>query len=228
MAAIHKPTTYKAGNIPNPFQEGQDRAYGDILLDKTKEMKWWRGVIGIGILGLSLINFIFFAYAVSLQKTVPILVNVMPSGEASYLGEVRQTAGMQVPEAAILYQARKFITNLRTVSTDAQVLYNNIDDCYAMVTGSYEPIMTQMLRSASPFDLVGRTRRTVEIESALKVTGSSYQVDWIETLTDSGTASPRLQKMRAIITIKILPTDAQSIKRNPLGIFIDDCEITAL
>ncbi|MDR1389507.1 MAG: type IV secretion system protein [Treponema sp.] len=227
MAGIHKSTTYKETDIPNPFREGQDRAYGDILADKMKEMKWWRGIVGCGILILSVLNLFYFIYAVSLQKTVPVLVNVMPSGESSYLGEVRQSGSFAAPEAAILYQARKFITNLRSVSTDSQVLYNNIDECYAMITGSYEPVMTRMLRASSPFDLVGKTRRTVEIESALRVTGSSYQIDWTETSIEANT-SPKAQKMRALVTVKILPVDGAAMRRNPLGIFVDNCEITAL
>jgi type IV secretion system protein VirB5 len=151
----------------------------------------------------------------------------MPSGEAAYLGEVRQTGGaLQVPEPAVLFQVRKFITNLRSVSTDPQVLYNNIDECYGMVTNTYEPVMTRMLRSASPFNLVGKLRRTVEIESAIKITGSSYQVDWLETSIETG--SQKQQKMRAIITVKLLPTDSNIIKKNPLGIFVDNCELTEL
>jgi type IV secretion system protein VirB5 len=150
----------------------------------------------------------------------------MPSGEAAYLGEVRQAAALQVPETAILFQARKFIGNLRSISTDPQVLYNNIDECYAMVTNMYEPIMTRMLRSASPFNLVGKLRRTVEIESAIKVTGSSYQIDWLEISIEAG--SQKQQRMRALVTVKILPTDNNIVKKNPLGIFIDNCELTEL
>jgi type IV secretion system protein VirB5 len=225
MPAPHKSTTYKPTDIPNPFKV-PDKAFSEILLDKMKEMKWWRGVIGIGILVISAINFAFFVYAVSLQKTVPVLVNVMPSGEASYLGEVRQGT-VQVSEASILYQARKFITNIRSVSTDPQVLYNNIDECYFMVTSSYEPVMTRTLRSDSPFSLVGKLRRTVEIESALKTTGSSYQLDWIETTVETG-GIQKQRKMRAVVTVKILPADSSTIKKNPLGIFIDNFEWTEL
>ena len=149
MAAIHKSTNYKPGDLPNPFQEGQDRAYGDILLDKMKETRWWRTFVGIGSLVLFAIALILFAYALSRQQIIPVLVNVMPTGEASYLGEVRQSGELQVPEAAILFQVRKFIGNLRSVSIDSQVLYNNINECYSMITGTYEPIMTRMLRSNS-------------------------------------------------------------------------------
>jgi type IV secretion system protein VirB5 len=191
------------------------------------EMRWWRLIIGGGILALFAASLGFFIYAVRMQKTVPVLINVMPNGEAQFLGEVRQPGQIAVPEAAIQFQIRRFITNLRSVSTDSQVLYNNIEDCYAMVTSSYEPAMTRFLREASPFALVGKTRRTVEIESAIKITGSSYQIDWAETSVDSSQAR-KPTRMRAIVTVKLLPATDETVKKNPLGIYIDNCEMTQL
>jgi type IV secretion system protein VirB5 len=228
MPAQHKSTVYKTTEIKNPFHDGQDKAYGDILLDKMNEMKWWRNIVGVGILGLSFLNLIFFIVALATQKTVPVLVNVMPNGEAVYLGEVKQNAAnSQIPEAAITYQVRKFITYIRSVSTDAEVLNNNLYDCYYMVTGSYEPVMTKMLRENSPFDLVGKIRRTVDIRTVLRTTGNSFQVDWTEnTIEVSGQA--RKRDMRAIVTVKMIEPQKDNIKFNPLGIFIDNCEWTEL
>jgi type IV secretion system protein VirB5 len=226
MPALHKSNPYKPLSIPNPFREGQDKAYADILQDKMNEMRWWRRVIGSGFLFLFAVSIGLFAWALSRQATVPVLINVMPSGEAQYLGEVRQTSAPAVPEAAIQFHLRKFITNLRSVSTDPQVLYNNIDECYSMITANYEPLMTRALRASSPFELVGKIRRTVEIQSILKITGSSYQADWSESAeTSSGRRSVR---MRALLTVKILPATAESIKKNPLGIYIENCEMTEL
>jgi type IV secretion system protein VirB5 len=227
VPAPHKSTTYKPLPLSNPFREGQDKAYADILKDKMDEMRWWRGVVGTGVLVLFAVFLACFLYAVGQQKTIPVLVNVMPNGETQYLGEVRQQGAAQAPEAAIQYQARRFITNLRSVSTDPQVLYNNIDDCYAMITSSYEPEMTRFLRGASPFDLVGKVRRSVEIESVLRVTASSYQIDWIESTVDSG-ANRNSVRMRALVTIKLLPVTDETIRKNPLGIYIDNCEMTSL
>ena len=229
MPVLRKSTSYKPGNLPNPFQQGQDRAYADILLDKTKEANRWR-LVGFGNLILFGLAIVIFTIAVFSQKTVPVLINVMPSGESVYLGEVRQTGSLQVPEQAILYQVRKFITNLRSISSDPEVLYNNISDCYHMVTSTYDPIMTRIIRDANPFDLVGKFRRTVEIESSLKTTGNSYQIDWIESTLElaGGAATPRKRKMRAIVTVKLMPPNNTSIKTNPLGIFIDNCEWTEL
>jgi type IV secretion system protein VirB5 len=224
---LHKNTTYKLPDIPNPMRTGQDKAYADILKDKMDEMRWWRGFVGIGILVLFAISLVFFVSVLNRQQTVPVLVNVMPNGEAQYLGEVRQQGARQVPEASIQYQVRLFITNLRSVSTDAQVLYDNIDLLYAMVTTSYNPIMTRFLRDASPFTLVGKTRRTVEIESLLRITTNSYQVDWIESTVDNAAARTS-RRMRALVTTTLLPTTDDTIKRNPLGIYIDNCEMTEL
>lgn len=226
MPAKHKNTTYKTTEIPNPFVTGQDAAYAEILAHNIRETRWWRLVVGLGSLSLFFISFLFSVYAVRLQKTVPVLVNVMPSGEAQYLGEVKQSGALAVPDAAVVFQIRKFVTGLRQVSTDRQVVYDNLEDCYAAVTASFEPVLTRQLRDNSPFSLVGKTRRSVEIESVIRVTGSSWQIDWTETTSES--SGSRRRKMRAIITVKMLPPTDETIKKNPLGIYIDNYEMTEL
>jgi type IV secretion system protein VirB5 len=228
MASTHKSTNYKPIEIENPFRQGSDKAYSDLLMDKILEMRWWRNIVGGGVLLMFIITFIFFVYTVSLQRTVPVLVNVMQNGEAEYLGAVKQTKTIEVPEAAIQYQARRFINNLRSISTDPQVLYNNIEDCYAMVTVSGEKVMTKELRADSPFEVVGKKRREVRIESTLKITDSTYQIDWNEVTMETGMTSQSRARLRALVTVKLLPTTDKTIQRNPLGIYIDSYSITML
>jgi len=225
MSAPHKKTVYKPLDIKNPFHDG-DKAYADILADKIKESQTWRKLTFVNI-GLFFVSLILFFYSVSRQQTVPVLINVMPSGESQYLGEVRQTGQVQVPEASIHYQIRTFITNYRTVSTDYQIVYSNIDDCFSMVDAGFAPIFRQSLLDDSPFALVGKIRRTVEIESVLLITGRSYNVNWTESSYDTS-ANHTAVKMRAVVTIRLVtPTDA-TIKRNPLGIYIENFEMTEL
>jgi type IV secretion system protein VirB5 len=227
MPFLHKSTTYKPLPAGNPFAEGQDKAYADILAGAIRDKNFWRNVVGGGSLALSACSFAFFVYAVSLQKTVPVLINVMPNGEAQYIGEVKAGSAVQVPESAVIYQVRLFVTSLRSVSVDPQVLYSNINACYAMATASYEPVLTRSLRSSSPFDLIGKVRRTVEIESVLKITGATYQIDWYETVIDAQARQTRA-RFRALATIKILPPGEDTVKKNPLGIYIDNFEMTGL
>jgi len=96
-----------------------------------------------------------------------------------------------------------------------------------MITSSYEQIFTPNLRANSPFPLIGKIRRSIEIESTLRITGSSYQVDWIESTFESS-GNPSRVKMRALVTVRLITPDPSFIRDNPLGIFIDACEMTQL
>jgi len=227
LPASHKSTTYKPVQVHNPFLAGQDKAYGELFDNERKRSMFYLRVFGLGSLGLFIASLALFFYGLSLQKTIPVLVNVLPSGEASYLGEVKDSGSFNVPEAAIFYQVRKFINNLRFIPVDSQVLYNNITECYSMVTSTYAPIMTRMLTANSPFPLVGKVRRSIEIESTLRITGSSYQVDWVEITTEQGGRSSNV-KMRGLITVKLITPEPSFIRDNPLGIFIEACEWTQL
>jgi type IV secretion system protein VirB5 len=225
MPAQHKNTVYKSRNVENPFKEGGDEAYADILFDKMKEVKWWRNIVGVGILILSIANVMLHCSSSNRQQNIPMLVNVMPTGEAQFLGEVR-AGQLQIPEAAIVFQVRTFITNLRSISTDPQVLHDNIVSCFFMVTNNYEHILRQMLNTNSPFNLVGRVRRSAEIESIIRITQDTYQVDWID-VTLEGTMR-RNARMRALVTVRILPVTQENVRSNPLGIYIDNMEMTEL
>jgi len=226
MPAPHKSTTYKSPPIKHPLYQGQDKAFSYLLENEIKSKKWWQFFIGVGSLSLFLGSLILFYISISRQDIIPVLVNVLPSGESAYLGEVRQ-AEFQVPESAIFYQVRKFITNIRSVPVDPYVLNTQINECYAMITSSYEQIFTPNLRANSPFPLVGKIRRSIEFESTLRITGNSYQVDWIESTFESG-GNPARIKMRALVTVRLIAPDPSFIKDNPLGIFIDACEMTQL
>ena len=226
MPAQHKPTVYKPHDIANPLLQGQDQAYSYLFENEKKRSDFFMRVTGIGSLALFAAALALFYLSISRQQVIPVMVNVLPSGEASYLGEVKQ-GEFQVPEAAIFYQVRKFIANLRTIPTDPYVLNSNILECYAMITSSYEAVFTSNLRANSPFPMVGKVRRSVEIETAIHITGNSYQIDWIESTFESG-GNPARSRMRALVTVRLITPDPSFIKSNPLGIFIEACEWTRI
>ena len=225
MPAAHKKTYFQPLDVPNPFKEGQDHAYADILLLATGEAKAWRrsSIIIILLFAVSLIVNII---SISQQNVVPVLVNVMPSGESQFLGEVR-SGNYQIPEASVQYEIRKFVSNLRTVSTDYQIVYNNIAHLFEMAARDYSPVLRQMLLSDSPFELVGKIRRTVEIESVLNITGRSYNINWTEHSIDSSSRTTS-SKYRAVATIRIAVPTADTVVNNPSGVYIENFEMTEL
>jgi type IV secretion system protein VirB5 len=226
MPAVHKKTVYKPISLPNPFAGDADKAFSDILADKMKEASLWR-ITAFANIGFFLISLILFFISASRQAVVPVLVNVMPSGEPQYLGEVRQTGNAPVSEASVHWWIKSYVAKLRTVSTDYMVVYQNIDDCFIMITAGFTPILRKNLQDDSPFAQVGKIRRSVEIESVLHITGGSYSVNWTETSFDAS-ANQSAKKMRAVVSVRVVTPTETTIKRNPLGIYIENFEMTEL
>jgi type IV secretion system protein VirB5 len=223
MGSLRKSTRYKPLPLKNPF-EAADGVYHDLLKEAKDDKKKWQTlafvsaafvVACIGIL----------VYALSMRKTVPVLVAVAQWGEAQYLGEVKPSSAMRVPEAAIQYQIRDFITGLRGIPGDSDILYRDITRCYDMITAKGEKKMTAELRSHDPFKEVGKTKRSVTIQTILRLSTETYQADWIETSTGTENLTVRY---RGLFTVKLLdPPDKKRVS-NPLGIYVDDYDMAGL
>jgi type IV secretion system protein VirB5 len=225
MAGLHKATVYAPLALNNPF-EARDKAYGDLLLNARKETKTYR-IIALVCLGFVAAGIGGLIYGVGLQKNIPYLVNVMPTGESRYLGEVRYTGDLQIPEAAVQFQVRTFLTYLRTVSGDYDMLYRDISLCYGMITPECEKKMTRELTDNSPFKASkAGVRRTLRIESVLKLTNDSYQLDWTESESSGGQV--KSARLRGVFTVKLLAPAEKNIQANPLGIYIDSYDITVI
>jgi type IV secretory pathway TrbF-like protein len=96
-----------------------------------------------------------------------------------------------------------------------------------MATASYSPVMRQMLLNASPFELVGKIRRAISIESVLHITARSYQINWVENTLDAS-STQKTAKMRAVVTVRLITPNDATIRKNPLGIYIENCEMAEL
>jgi type IV secretion system protein VirB5 len=225
MANHHKKTIYAELPAGNPFERGE-KAYGDLLENERKGKGRWRQAAFI-LLGCVALSFGILWYAVRLPKTVPLIVTVAPWGEAEYRGEATGLSyqNAQIPEIAIQYQVREFVMELRGISVDSEILYQNITRCYARVTEKCNRKMTTALREEDPFSLVGKTRRVITIETVLRLSTQTWQVDWIES--NSGTDS-MTHRMRGVFTVELLEPSAKQRVLNPLGIYIDDYDFTEI
>jgi type IV secretion system protein VirB5 len=219
---------YKVLTIDNPFGKA-DVVYTDIIEDARREKRRWQNV-GLFSLVFFLASFYVMYRAVNLQQTVPVLITMSEWGEATYKGAVNIESSKlrEIPETAIQYQVRDFITKLRTIPLDGEVLYRDIAQCYEMVTAACEKKMTRALRDEDPFGAAGKRKRNVTIESVLKLSSSTYQVDWIEAESVVGSTSSVSYRVRGVVTIELLIPSEEKRVNNPLGIYIADYDITVL
>jgi type IV secretion system protein VirB5 len=225
MASHHKKTLYAELPVENPFKR-QEKVYGDLLADERKGKNSWRKAAFISQ-GFVLLCIAVIWYAFSLPKTVPLIITVAPWGEAEYRGNVSGLTyqNAQIPEIAIQYQIREFVTELRGISNDSEILYQNITRCYARVTEKCTRKMTTELREEDPFSSVGKTKRAVTIESVLRLSTHTWQADWIESSSGTNAGNKR---MRGVFTIELLEPSAKQRTLNPLGIYVDDYDFTEI
>jgi type IV secretory pathway TrbF-like protein len=225
MAGLHKSTTYAPLALNNPF-EAQDKVYSDLLLNARKETRIYQ-IIAFVCLGFVAVSIGGLIYVGGLQKNIPYLINVMPTGESRYLGEVRYTGDLQVPEAAVQFQIKTFLIYLRTISGDYDMLFRDISLCYDMITSECEKKMTKELTDNSPFKASkAGVKRTLQIESILKMTNGTYQLDWIESEASGGQV--KRARLRGLFEVMLLSPTEKNIQTNPLGIYINNYDITVI
>lgn len=203
--------------------------YQNLVEKDRKNEKKLRMIAYVSLTGF-ILAIIGLLWAISLPKTVPVLVTLSDFGEAKYLGEVNKInyEGIKVPEIAIEYQIRKFVTNKYTIPGDKTVLRNNLIDCYSSLTRKSAAKMNSEINEHNPLNDVENLRRRVDIESVLALSKNSYQIDFITTQSNPYNSNIVTARIRGVVTITLLEPSKEDKLLNPLGIYIDSYDFTQL
>lgn len=205
----------------------QFKEYDRIIGLQNKENKTWR-IIAVASLSFLFLSLLLLLYAIKLPKTIPMVITVSEYGEAKYVGNVSKMSysNMKVPDIAIQYQIKRFVTNMNTITSDAQVMRQNIRDCYNMLSGDAGLKLSNILKKDNPFDKFGDIKQSILLESILQLSPQSYQVDYIQSkITMTGVVTDRT-RYRGIISIALLEPPEDKKIENPLGIYISDFDFT--
>lgn len=205
----------------------QFKEYDRIIGLQNKENRTWR-IIAVASLSFLFLSLLLLLYAIKLPKTIPMVITVSEYGEAKYVGNVSKMSysNMKVPDIAIQYQIKRFVTNMNTITSDAQVMRQNIRDCYNMLSGDAGLKLSNILKNDNPFDKFGDIKQSILLESILQLSPQSYQVDYIQSkITMTGIVTDRT-RYRGIISIALLEPPEDKKIENPLGIYISDFDFT--
>ncbi|EMB27262.1 hypothetical protein HMPREF9727_02477 [Treponema denticola MYR-T] len=205
----------------------QFKEYDRIIGLQNKENKTWR-IIALASLSFLFLSLLLLLYAIKLPKTIPMVITVSEYGEAKYVGNVSKMSysNMKIPDIAIQYQIKRFVTNMNTITSDAQVMRQNIRDCYNMLSGDAGLKLSNILKNDNPFDKFGDIKQSILLESILQLSPQSYQVDYIQSkITMTGVVTDRT-RYRGIISIALLEPPEDKKIENPLGIYISDFDFT--
>jgi type IV secretion system protein VirB5 len=165
-------------------------------------------------------------YAVTLPKTVPMVVTVNPDGEASYIGKIDNSAygKTAVPDIAREYQVKRLLTKMHQWVADKEAQQTYIAEAQSVVQSSAVRQLDHFFRSNNPFAEYGNKTRSISIEPPLKQTDKTYIVYFttIEKLR-SGYEGKRVRWSGLINLDQYEP----SIE-NPLGLYITNFDIKAI
>ncbi len=217
------------GNASTPFNP-QLQHFDMICGQVMKENRILKYVVIISCLAFFVSIGITF-YAVSLPESVPVLITMNDFGETKYIGAVsrKNYQNFNVPEVAVQYQVKEFISLYNTLSTDKTVMKKAINKTYHLLTSTTASKYSSLVKETKPFEDFGeRTREVFFQTEPLQLSRDTYQVDYtVTTRSLQGHVSDETN-YRALITIKVLQPSDEDIRDNPLGIYITSFDMKPL
>jgi type IV secretion system protein TrbF len=148
----------------------------------------------------------------------PWVVQVDKLGQAQAVAPA--IADYRPTDPQIAWHLARFIEEVRSIPADAIVLRQNWLDAYNYVTDRGALALNDYARTNDPFSKVDRAQVSVEISSVIRASTYSFRVAWTERrYVDNALAAT--ERWSAILTVVVEPpTDADRLKKNPLGLYV--------
>ncbi|UUL82403.1 conjugal transfer protein TrbF [Sphingomonas qomolangmaensis] len=156
----------------------------------------------------------------SLQSRVtPYVVEVDRLGEARAV--TKAEAGYHATDPQIAWHLAKFVDNIRSVSLDPVLMRRGWLAAYDFATPRGAQMLGDYARSAKPFAGIGERAVSVQVTSVVRASDTSFQVKWTETAYARGSLTGTSNWTGILTIVTRPPTSADTLRRNPLGIYVD-------
>lgn len=120
----------------------------------------------------------------------------------------------------------EFIRELRSVSSDPQIVQANIDRLYNRVTGNAADQVTDYIRETDPRTRLNSETVTIKIASILPLTDQTYQIDFRETVWTRSLRIKSDTHYRCIASFEIYtPRTNKQALYNPIGLYVTEFAI---
>jgi type IV secretion system protein VirB5 len=145
--------------------------------------------------------------------------------EVDRLGEVRAVApaeqNYQPDDRVLAAQLRRFVTDVRSMSTDPVVVRQRWLEAYDLASGRGDAFLDGHARASDPFSQIGTRSISVQVTSVVRASPTSFQVKWEEKTFERGSLA-KTERWTAILTlVRQKPKTRDELDRNPLGLFVD-------
>lgn len=207
---------------PNFYLEGK-AAYSTILEASAATARGWRlcTIIAICIAGIAIAGVVFIG---SQSKIKPVLV-VMKDDFIPVGIFAPQTAIAINDERVTKAILARLITSFRTVSTDRDLqgkLVNELAEFVKRGSSAFAKIQSYLAdKKTNPFTRAKKETVEVKIVNVLKITASTWQVDWIErTRARNGQENIPLNYRANLTFTHMTSVPATTLLVNPTGLLV--------
>ncbi|WP_226669086.1 VirB8/TrbF family protein [Microbulbifer aggregans] len=197
-----------------------DARYGDYI----KQRDQWRLTAVSSLLGL-LLCIVGLIYISSQNKLVPYLVEIDKLGRVANVQPVEKVG--QVDMRIVRAQLASWVTNTRSVTSDAEIQKRQVWDSYALINNA-DPsavLLNTHFRDEenNPFKRAGKETVEVNIRSVLPQTKDSWEAEWEEVIKSRKGQVIGRQYWRALLQVYTAqPDNEKAIFTNPTGLYIKE------
>ncbi|MER8788341.1 conjugal transfer protein TrbF [Mesorhizobium sp. M0983] len=150
---------------------------------------------------------------------VPWVVQVDRLGQAQAVAPA--VGDYQPNDPQIAFYLAHFIEQVRSIPADPVIVRQNWLRAYDFATQGGALALNDYARANDPFTKVGKQQVAVDVSSVIRASPVSFRIAWVERRYQDGSLAST-ERWSAIITIVVQPPrDADALRKNPLGIYIN-------
>ena len=209
---------YAESSEPATPYQAAAQAWDERIGSTRVQAKNWR-LMAFGCLSLALLMAGGLVWRSAQSIVTPYVVEVDTGGQVRAVGEA--ATPYRPDDAQTAHHLARFITLVRSLSIDPVVVRQNWLDAYDYTTDRGAAVLNDYARTKDPFARIGQESVTVQINSVVRASDSSFQVRWSEHRFVNGAAAG-IERWTAVVSIVLqTPRTEQRLRRNPLGIYVN-------
>jgi type IV secretory pathway TrbF-like protein len=214
----------KDSGTTNPYLRAQ-RAWDFQIMKSYNTLKKWQALalLAMGLLAFSIV----YSYVhISQPKLVPYVVTVNPDGDITYKGVIYNQK-LSVTDSVVRNYLIRFLTHIRTVSSDVVILKQYLADAYYIAAPDCQRQLTEMIQTTKPFEMLkDKQRRDIKITVFEKVAESTWRCEWIEEIREDGVLTDKLAMSGTFSYLTSFPENEIQAENNPFGLYFSEFYIT--
>jgi type IV secretion system protein TrbF len=202
-------------------REWDDR-YGSLARGKRN----WQ-LAALGLLAIDGLLTAGLLHVAAQSRVTPFVVEVDRLGQAVAFGPAEQLR--KTDERLVRYQLNLFVRDVRSVYADAEVQKTVINRAYAHSRDAALVFLNTHFKHHNPFLRSARGSVAVQVQSVLRLSPSSWQVQWRETEMTSSGRVVSTSDWQAVLGVDLQPpVTSELLLVNPLGLYVTDINWTRM